>query len=59
MSEPREIHPCRALYEPWVAYEDRAGTHSCCKLAGHEGPHICPDCQTVWAAPRTLERVDR
>lgn len=40
---------CAERYEPAVVI-DRA-THTCCRLNGHDGPHLCPRCGSIWECP--------
>jgi len=54
MSDPAtiaaDLRACSARYEPWVTRADL--THTCCKLDGHRGRHLCPTCQASWTEPR-------
>ena len=51
MSDPAtvaaDLHPCSAVFEPWI--RPLSGTHTCCKLADHDGQHLCPVCHSFWA----------
>lgn len=42
---------CTAQYEP-VPFSRRRETHTCARLAPHDGSHVCPDCQSLWLGTR-------
>ena len=45
---------CPAKFEPRAR---RDQTHTCEKLAGHEGDHRCPTCECLWAGSTVTDPV--